>query len=460
MSEWMPIPLSTQSYEASSLPASAQRLVNMYPEALPEGGKGGFALLPSPGLRAFTTAGSGPCRGIHAMGSYIWVVSGEELYQVGSDGTATLIGTIAGSRDCYMTDNGTHVSIAADAHLYAAAASGIIEVNGVRYGGATYQDGYVILPVEGSQEFYLTGLDDATTVDPLDFSTADAFPDGIVTTISHRRQLVHFGQTTTEIWDNTGNATFPFERSGGGFIERGCAAPGSVAKNEETVAWLADDLSVRMLAGYQAQRISTAAIELLIGEAGDASTARGFIYAQAGHSFYSLSFASLALVYDFNTGKWHERETHGLGRWRGKHHAVLGHKNIVGDYATGALYELDPATYADADVSNRRVFTSAVLNGEGRGAIMDEVLLEAEAGVGEGGGGDDDDPVVLLDWSDDGGRTWSNTRAARLGALGNYGTIVNWTRLGAFRQRILRFSMRANVKLAVTGCRARVEPLA
>jgi hypothetical protein len=455
MSEWLPVMLSKESYQASTLPGSAQRLLNMYPEILPEGAKGQMALLATPALSAFAEIGDGPIRGMRVMGAYAWVVSGEELYQVDRNGAAALIGTVSGSRDCYMTDNGTHVGIAADAHFYAANASGITEVNSERYSGATFQDGYGILAKEGTQEFYLTGLDDMTTVAALDFSTADAFPDSLVTCISHRRQLILLGETGTEIWDNTGNAAFPFERSGGGYIDRGCKAAGSVAKNEEVVTWLSNDLSVRALAGYQAQRISTPAIELLIKDVADPSSARGFTYSQGGHEFYALSFATLSLVYDFTTGRWHERQTFGDNRWRAHHHAALGGKQIVGDFETGELYELEPSTYSDDDM---RVFTSSMLNGEGHRAIMDEVLLEAEAGVGETTG--DDDPAVLLDWSDDGGKTWSNQRQARLGALGEYGTVVNWTRLGAFRQRILRFSMRANCKLAVTGCRARIELMA
>lgn len=458
MSQWVPVPLSVHSYRAASVPASAQKLLNMYMEPLPEGSKGQALLLPTPGLTTFVEVGDGPIRGLHTMGSLLFVVSGGELYTVGTDGTTALVGDVDGVRQCHMTDNGTHVGIAADDFVYAATESSIAVVVAQRMSAATYQDGYGIFSAEGGEQFYLTGLDDMTTIDALDFSTADAFPDNIVGLISDHRELAIFGKETTEFWYNSGNASFPFQRIPSGFIERGCRAAGSIAKADHRIAWLGDDLGVYATAGYQPQRISTPPIELLIRETADPSAAMAFTYTQSGHTFYVLSFATLTVVYDFLTGRWHERETYGAGRWQAHHHAVLNGVNIVGDFEAGVLYEIDPDAHADGDIVAQRIFTSSVLNGDGHRVIMDEVLLEAEAGVGNTSG-DDTDPSVIIDWSDDGGFTWGNQREALLGAIGEYGTRVNWTRLGAFHQRILRFSARADVKVAVTGCKARIEAI-
>lgn len=457
MSNWVRIPLSMQSYQAATLPASAQRLLNMYPEVLPEGSKGPAALLPTPGMAEWGTIGSGPIRGMIVMGDYLWVVTGEELYQVDPSGIAVLIGAISGTRDCFMTENGTHVGIAADSHVYAANASGVTEVSVQRMNGATYQDGYGVFTLEGTQSFYLTELDDMTSISALDFSTADAFPDTVMGCISHNRQLVIYKEKSAEIWDNVGAASFPFQRSPGGFIDRGCKASASIAKTEDTVAWLADDLTIRALGGYRAQRISTPAIELLIQQVADPTSARGFTYAQNGHTFYCVSFETLSVAYDFVTGKWHERETYGDNRWRAHHYAYFADKNLVSEYDDNDIKELDDAAYSDEDGSQQRVFTSGVINSDGLRAYMDEVYLEAEAGVGEGGGGGDDDPSLFLECSDDGGFTWSTPREAKLGKLGEYSKRVHWTRLGMFRhQRVLRFSTRANVKVAATGCMARI----
>lgn len=47
----------------------------------------------------------------------------------------------------------------------------------------------------------------------------------------------------------------------------------------------------------------------------------------------------------------------------------------------------------------------------------------------------------MLQYSDDSGKTWSNERWARAGALGQYRKRVRWTRLGRSRDRIFRVVM-------------------
>jgi hypothetical protein len=455
LTNWTPIPLASQSYQAASLPASAQRLLNMYAEPLPGGAASAFMLLPTPGLSLWAETGSGANRGIHAMGGDIYVISGEELYAVDEDAVATLIGTIPGTQQCHMIDNGTHVGIAADAAIYAANRSGITWVNGKRATGAAYQDGYGIYAIQASQQFDLTGLDDLTTVDPLDFTTVDGFTDSLVACISDHRELMMLKERSTEFYTNTGNASFPFERTPGGFIERGCASSISVAKNEHRVTWLGDDLAVYATQGYQPQRISTGPIEALIAGASDPHTASGFAYSRNGHSFYVLGFSDLTVCYDFATGLWHERATYGEDRWRGQNYQRFSDMDLVGDFETGNIYQLDDAVYTDNGVAIQRTFTSAVIQGGGGRFVTDEVLLEAEAGVGNDGDGDDTDPSLFLRCTDDGGRTFSTPREAKLGQLGEYGRVVNWTRLGMARNRILEFSTRASVKVAAHACRGR-----
>jgi hypothetical protein len=449
------------TYQASSLPASAQRLVNVYPEILPDGAKGPAVLLPVPGLKAWANVGDGPIRGIHVMGGNVYVVSGEELYVISAAGASTLLGTIPGTADVYMTDNGTHIGIAADFSVYYANASTApVQVKVMRMNGATYQDGYGIFSQDSSEQFWITATDDMTSIDALDFSAADAFADNLVGCISDHRELWLFGETSSEIWYNSGDASFPFQRIPSGFIERGCKSSSSIAKNEHRVCWLGDDLAVYASVGYQPQRISTPAIELAIKGTSDPSSACGMAYSQLGHSFYVLQFSDLCVAYDFTTQRWHERETYGEPTWRAKHYAAFNRKHLVGDFETGDVYELDHETYNDtrngeSTNANERTFTTQVIDVGGRYATMDEMLLDVETGVGAVSG-NDSNPQVFLSVSDDGGRTWSTERGAYIGERGEYRTQVAWTRLGRFRQRICKFRTRANVKIAATGCKARL----
>jgi hypothetical protein len=460
VSDWSPIPLSVQSYRAESLPASAQRLVNLYAEAMPEGSKGPVLLLPVPGLLSFAEVGDGPIRGLHALRPYLFAVSGNELYRIDEGGNATLIqGTVRGNANVRMANNGSHIAIITEHEAYAYDGSGLLELNEHGFNGVAYQDGYGIFTKKASELFYLSPVDSLTTVSSGDFSSADAFADYLMGCISDHRELWLMGEETSEVWYNAGAAAFPFQRVPGGFVEKGCAAPQSLAKTEHSVVWLGDDLEVHRSVGYQPQKISTPALhKRIVEEASDPSCAVGFTYSQGGHTFYVLSFPEFTVCYDFTTGKWHDRQTHGKDRWQAQHYARAWRKHLVGDFETGKIYELDPQRYQDGTVPSQRTVTTAVLHHGGRRAIMDELKVEIEAGVGAVSG-DHMDPSLFVRWSDDGGRTWSNQREAKIGKLGAYKQEVTFTRLGAYRQRVLELRLRSNVKAAICGVHGRVEVL-
>jgi hypothetical protein len=68
--------------------------------------------------------------------------------------------------------------------------------------------------------------------------------------------------------------------------------------------------------------------------------------------------------------------------------------------------------------------------------------------------GQGSDPQVMLQFSDDGGRTWSSERWRSLGRIGEYRTRTRWLRNGSARDRIYRYAMsdpvRRNLILATT----------
>src|SRR5205823_3197922 len=85
-----------------------------------------------------------------------------------------------------------------------------------------YIDGYFVFNQPGTGRFQITGLF-ATTVDPLDFATAEGSPDLLISLIVNQREIWLFGENSTEVFFDSGNALFPFQRIQGAFIELGCA---------------------------------------------------------------------------------------------------------------------------------------------------------------------------------------------------------------------------------------------
>lgn len=451
------IPFATQLSEGRAPQATHEALDNMYVSVLPANARAPFVVSHTPGLNVFVEVGSGPIRCLQRFKDFLLVVSGDELYRVESNGSSTLIGTISGSPGRVFSAAGAdHAILAAtfDCYYTNGVTRNSLSITSMR--NMAYQDGFGIATKATTEQFYVSNVDDLTTWDSLDFSSADAFSDHLVGLISDHRELWLFGQRSTEIWQNVGAANFPFVRSGAGFIERGCAARGSIAKANNSVFWLGNDLRVYMATGYQPQPISTPAVEYQIRQQTSPQTAEGFTYTQEGHVFYVLTFAGLTVVYDAMTNKWHKRSSFGHGRWRASQHASVFNKELVGDYINGKVYELDLDYYQEDTDTIYRTIDSAPMFSEGYRIVMDELYIDAESGVGASGQGD---PLFILDWSDNGGVTWEGGFSRTPGAQGEYGKQMRWYGLGSFKQRTLRLKTYDPVPVRIFQALARMERL-
>ena len=98
----MDSPILGASYVARSVNAADNRMINMYPEAVPEGGMTAGFLSRAPGLRRLVEIGEGPIRGLWVLGDYLYAVSGNSMYQASLYTTTTawrltLLGTVTGN---------------------------------------------------------------------------------------------------------------------------------------------------------------------------------------------------------------------------------------------------------------------------------------------------------------------------------------------------------------------------
>lgn len=455
MAGWQPIPLGMECYQPRSGTVSVERLVNLYVEPTKDP-KRPYVLYGTPGLKAWSTVGAGPIRGIRYARGYFWVVSGSTLYAVNaSTKIAQEIGEVAGVGPVRMIHDATYVVVCTNTYSYAATLTSISTLAEQYLIGAVYQDGYGLFPQRNTQFLWRTNQDDLATIPGSGFTSVDAKSDNVVAVISSRRQIWVGKENTIEIFDNTG-ATFPFERTGGGFIERGVKSPGSLASDNSPVFWLGDDLRVYRSEGYNAVPISTTAIERMIDGAYSPSTAEAFIYTQAGHTFYVLTFADLTICYDLTTGKWHERKSYGLDRWRAQGYATNGSLQIVGNYNGPDLYELDLETYDEAgEILEWQVIDPPLTEGA-QAITIHEMNLDTEMGVGLTSG-QGSAPVTLLSWSDDDGRTYSADIELSMGAIGAYRQRSTATRMGRSRNRSHRWRGSDPVKRVILGRQARIE---
>lgn len=461
----MRVPLATQSYRARALPLSAQRLVNLYPEIQPPDAKSKLVLYGTPGLRLFGEAGNGPIRGAHVMNDQLYVVSGSGVYLVDGSGIGTLLGTVGGLGHCPMSDNGTQLAICTpddSGKAYIATATTLNQITDPDFpqvSSVDYLDGYFIFTILDSDEFIISAIRDGTAYDALDFATAEASPDKLLACLADHRELWMFGTNSIEVWQNTGANNFPFERISGAVLEKGCGARDSVAKLNNAVFWLGNDLIVYRALGFVPERISTHAIEYALSKYGRTDDAFAHTYTQEGHFFYCLTFpsAGASWVYDPENQFWHERESRGLGRWRVNDIVSCYGQVIGGDLSSGKLYAIEMDTYSEDGTAIVRSAVSPPLHADGKRAIMRSFEIEVECGVGLTTG-QGSDPQAMLDWSDDGGKTWSNQLSRSIGAIGAFTRRVKWNRLGQFRTaRVVRVAISDPIKVAIIAANTEIE---
>lgn len=468
----MRLSLPLHSYELRSDQASTSRLLNCFVEELPENARSPLLLTRAPGTTPFVTVGTGPIQAVHRVhGSTgpIYVVSGGALYSVTSAGTVTLLGVVGSSDQMDIASNDTSVVVVNPDtgnayHWTSPTFAQITDADFLSSGDVEFVDNYLVFRERDSGVFFCADLGSATSFDALNFATAESHPDNLVGIKADHRQLILFGENSIEIWENTGQSGFPFERIINGVIELGCLNGRTVEKLDNSVIWVANDYTIRRLNGMTPDRISTHAIEQWLRDV-DMDTGRAWSYTYDGHLFYVLTFTATASsiprtntkVYDATTGLWHERETYGSDYWEWGFPTVMSWGGmIVGNLTDNRLSYLDPSIYAEDGETQRMEWVYQPVYAEGRRAFHDKLEMIFERGVGLTSG-QGSDPEVMLDMSDDGGRTWLALPNQPMGQIGEYSQRCSWSALGSSDQRVYRAAVSDPVKVTLLDTQLQVR---
>jgi hypothetical protein len=440
----MKIPLSFGNY-AGRNSTDAQELVNMMAELDQQGGKEQVYLVGTPGLKEWKIVESGKeTRGGYILDTVVLAVVGTTLYSINrSSKVQTNKGTVAGSGPVQFTENPTQIMITTSAlgYIYTKTSGALTQITDTDFPvpkSATFQDGYGIVVQTGTGKFYISGLNNFATWDPLEFTTAEALPDNLVAALSDHQDMIAFGSESIENYINSGNVDFPFTRRAGAILEIGCSAPLSPAKGENVVFWVDNHGLVRKMEGFTPVIISTRQIEYQISLQ-DYSQAVGNCYTQEGHTFYVLMMPTLTLVYDVATQQWHKRASYpDNGKWRGTWIAQRDDFVLAGDYENGTIYELDLDTYTDNSQPIHWVATTQEIHHDRKRVAHRALELHVESGVGLISG-QGEEALMWMSYSDDQGRTYGNERIRSMGKIGEYIKRIIWRTLGIPRSRIYKF---------------------
>lgn len=462
------IPFLGASYESRSLKLSAQKTVNMYLDKSPDGKT---ALMPFFGLKNFATIGTGPHRGALEHKGSMFVVSGNEVYKVTDQEVVTLAGTLnTAAGNVGMASNGFHLVIVDGQDGWVWDDSTLDQITDTDFVDAEqikFLDGYFIVNKPDTGQFYTSTLYPAkadlvngAAWTASSYATAEVDPDNLKAMEVQHREIWLLGDYTTEVYYNSGNASFTFARVASGFIEWGVAAPWSIAKLDNTVAWLAKNRQgqghVVKADGFNVNVISDSAIESAIAGYARIDDAKAFAFQYMGHAFYVLTFPSADATWMFhiNSGSWSHLKGYNAGRHPMNSHCFFNGKHYVGDYNSGKLYTLDKDTYTNAGETIERIRRTQHISASGKNIFWHRLQIDVEAGVGLTSG-QGSDPQIMIRWSKDAGKTWSNSQWRSLGQIGEYQWRAVVNRLGVARDMTFEVVVTDPVKFVIKDAFAR-----
>ncbi|QOR55477.1 MAG: hypothetical protein ULS35scaffold63_34 [Phage 33_17] len=456
MSDPIPITLALNSYKASSKSGSDERLLNMYLEPLPPESAFKAVLYGSCGLTLVENLDQfDPVWGMQIMGANLYIICGVTVYKIDTALNVTNLGdlpTIAGR--VMLTDNGSQLTIlTASGRSFYTDGTVLEEITSPDYklsSSVDTSDGYTIFSKQNSNEFFISGINNTTIYNSLDYTLVQSQSDNIVRIFANQGQLWIFKQYTTEIYYDSGNPFFPFQQINGANIQRGCSAKFSISSDDTGIYWLGDDRSVYVAQGYEAQKISTYAIDTAIRQYTVISDAFSFIYTDNGHKFLALTFPTEGVTweYDLLTNLWHERQSYNTTRWRANCSVFFAGRYLIGDYQEGIIYEIDSTNYTENGDPIFREIISTNQYLQSNRFTLDRFLIKMDTGIGLTSG-EGSNPQIMLQISTDGGYTWSNEMWQPLGKIGNYQTEIVWYRLGWGREFTFKLRISAAVKVAI-----------
>jgi hypothetical protein len=450
------LPICGPSYQLADRKAAVQRSINLYVQQV--GGPGEeplFTLNRAPGLTEKVDTGS-TIRGAYATDTRRFIVSGLSLYERDADATLTLRGTLSvGGLDNYVAmKHGRDQLVLVDGpngYVFNMNTNVFGQITDPDWRGSNWVDeidGYFVFADPETDQFYISQIDDASSLDALDFSSADAQPDNIVTHRVLKRELYIFGTRSTEVWIDSAGSDFPFARYNSTPIDIGCVGKRAVIRAADSLIFVGvtdrGQGIVYMMQGHQPQRISNRAIEGLLAQSTDLSEVSMWAYQVDGAEFVGINAPGLetTLVWDAAANQWHERAELVNGDLEPLR---ISDVNYFGGahYATGGDtdYLIDKTVNTIAGNAMIRERTWPHLKSVSAEPISFR-SLELLCTTGEGGN-------VTLEVSNDGGYVYGPPLIRSLGAIGRRMQRVRWHFLGTSRDRVFRIRCTDDVEFNI-----------
>lgn len=472
------LPIGNGSYESFSSDLADLLSVNCYPQ-LPQtrGAVSGESIFLSQGIDVFANV-TGANRATYSFQQTLFAVNGNNLYLINKNGTFVNKGEITGSGKVSIADNGVTMSIVVpdgNAYFYNSDVLTRIsdptfsehqaEEGGVR--SVSSKDGYLIYTT--LNVFFLSSLvttNGGRDFNALDFSTAERKPDPIVRSMIVRGELYIFGTQTTEVFQNVGGSSFPFQRISGASNDKGLTAQFAALEFDNSYVYIGSGVGESPAIWRGLQKISTSAIDNKLSDLteDELSSSISFKYSEGGSFFAGFTFGSTTFLYDATASAikglpiWHQRSTNG-GSYRVNSMVDVYGGVYVGDKTDGKIGKINKNTFTEYGETVERVFTTGYLSNDGAPIFVSELELKMQSGTGlfkENKSGVN--PVINMSFSNDGGNTFINAGSKEVGKKGEFLKRQIWHRLGRIPySRLFKFTINEPIKAVFIKLSLKVE---
>ncbi len=467
LSQGFEVPFTNGAYNTRSKQFSAQRCVNYRPNIAPAGALSQQNLYQTEGIDGIIASlADSPCRGFHTMNGIPYAVIGDRLYRINRTVSPELVetwsttdlGEVLGNNDVIMASGWSStgyemaiVSPGEQAYSYREATGVVSGLTGLTNFLSPVIDvinlnGFFIFLQEGTNIIFHSNLNNISTYNALDFELITRTPT-VLALIKYRGQVYVMGDNETLPYTFIGGTNFVLQYQPNSTVQSGINNTQAKTTIRQSFCYLGggenESPAVWLSTGQLPQKISTEAIEYQIRGTPLLDEARMYNFAIDGGEYVVLRFGDYCFVYDLLTGRWHERESRPADReipWRASYITNAYGRLLVGDSIDGRIGSLSSSDTEYGDNVHRR-FTLQPFDNKGKALRVSDIMVAMDAGFGG---------EMSMDYSDDGGYTWSDGLVRPAGESGEYGKHVAWDRLGAASfARTFRFGTSSGVKANV-----------
>lgn len=452
--------------------AATSRLLNLYRE--PIGDR--MIVKPVLGTVLFGDLSGVFCRAMATVDGLLYVVHGERLYSVASNGLATELGIIPDDPQTTISGNNGKVTVCAGGNYYLWDGTTLTEPAAgafSEFGSVTFFAQKTVLTERGGRRVQWSLPADPDTLDGLDFATAERGDADILRAVPVGGGLWIMKTNSYEVWQSKTDGSLDIVP--GSTVDLGLKAFSLMTVIPNGLFFIGNDNVAYLGSNGGRQRVSTAGVETSIA----AENPTGCAYFEdEGHKFCALLFDGRpAWVYDIATGEWHERtEGNDLGPWSVQA-VTSAYGGFIAGTTTGKLVRF-ARVGRDLGATMIKRAVGRTFGGDMQRFRVSELALPVRVGTVDNPPAgeavfelvpvtildgtpvtmldDDGEPVVIVDEvevarapveeaielrvSGNNGFTWSDPMPRGLGLLGQFDRRVVWTRLGQFQQMTAEIS--------------------